>query len=226
MIKKEKVILPKRAKDLTGQRFGRLVALEPIGKDRWGHFFWQCQCDCGSLCTVISSNLQSGHAQSCGCLCRERVSTARKIHGMSNSPTYRTWHCMLQRCENSENKNYKFYGGRGIKVCERWHDFKNFYEDMGDRPAGKTLDRSDDNGNYEFGNCKWSTMKEQCNNRRDRIDQKWFLGFNTLTGAFEENNNQSEFAREHNLLTSSIGQCLHGSRKRTKGWEFDYLPLC
>ena len=225
MTKDMVINLSKRCKDLTGQRFGRLVALRPAGRDKYHAVLWECQCDCGKKCIVRGSSLSDGHSRSCGCLHKEEAANQKRTHGMSRSRTYISWEGMIRRCENPKATGFELYGGRGISVCERWHKFENFYEDMGERPLGKTIDRSDNEGNYEPGNCKWSTPHEQNMNKRDRKDQKWFLGFDTNTGEFEENNNQTEFEREHQLPQDSVRACLHGKQKQTHGWEFDYLPF-
>ena len=218
-----------KAKNLEGQRFGRLVALEPVGKSCHRNILWRCQCDCGNECIVPSNYLTSGQTKSCGCLRREMLSHLNSIlkrkHGLSDSRSYITWRHMINRCEDPSHPHYSYYGGRGIKVCERWHDIRNFFRDMGERPIGRTLDRIDNDGNYEPGNCRWATRHEQNMNQRDYKNQRWFLAFNTKTGKFEEDNNQSKFAREHGLSVQNISACLHGRVKQVKGWEFDYLPF-
>lgn len=146
--------------DITGQRFGKLVACWPVGR-RWSHVVWLCVCDCGSLCRPDRHSLNSGKVSNCGRWCRKK---ARDAH--SKSRTYATWECMIQRCTNPNTKDFKDYGGRGIVVCDRWMIFRNFLADMGERPEGKTLDRIDNDGNYGIGNCKWSTPSEQQRNKR------------------------------------------------------------
>lgn len=136
---------------------------------------------------------------------------------------------MLNRCENPKNDSYEDYGGRGITVCERWHKFENFLEDMGERPEGMTLDRWPDNdGNYEPGNCRWTTRLEQNNNCRPKsigsAKQKWFFAYNENTGEWFESNNQHEFAKKHNLEQNRISSYLRDTRKNHKGWTFQWLP--
>jgi hypothetical protein len=127
---------------------------------------------------------------------------------------------MKQRCNNPNDKDYKDYGGRGIKVCERWNDFQNFFADMGSRPPGLTLDRINNDGNYEPGNCRWATRKEQASNTRK---QRMFIAMNH-EGTMIASNNQSEFAKKHGLNLGSVSNCLNKKRGRkiTKGWRFEY----
>lgn len=148
----------------TGVQFGRLRIIERLGTSKNGHAIWLCECSCGNTTAVFATNLRRNHTQSCGCLNTEAITK----HGLRNSPTYITWRCMLRRCFDKQHKHYHRYGGRGITVCKEWTDFKAFVKDMGLRPAGKTIDRKDNNGNYEKGNCRWATAEEQHLNKTQR----------------------------------------------------------
>jgi len=162
-----------RIKDLTGQRFGRLVVLYDTGERKNRKVVWHCKCDCGSEVDVIGSDLTSGCTTSCGCYNRERSAEANTTHGMSRReetrPVYQTWRDMLQRCENPNDKRYKDYGGRGITVCPEWHDVKVFINWALASGWGKglTLDRINNDGNYEPSNCRWATWKVQQRNKRN-----------------------------------------------------------
>lgn len=159
-----------RAVDLTGQRFGRLTVRELAGA-RGAFRYWRVRCDCGWELEIRGLSLTGGRSTSCGCRRRE-VSRARlQRHGHAShrarTPTYLTWRAMINRCENPEHERFQHYGGRGIKVCERWRgSFEMFLADMGERPDGFTIDRINVDGNYEPANCKWSTSKEQRANQR------------------------------------------------------------
>lgn len=134
------------------------------------------RCECGNVVTLYKNNVSTGKTLSCGCYNDEvRAVRLRSLptfgkgtpsHGLRKSPEYTVWWGMRMRCEREKNDNYKDYGGRGIKVCHRWRDFANFYADMGPRPEGTTIDRTDNDGDYEPGNCEWVTMKQQAANRR------------------------------------------------------------
>lgn len=160
----------KNFKDLEGMRFDKLTVKAYAGRLRGSHA-WSCICDCGN--TVIRQGKQLGlsryESKSCGCVVKEKAKTARVSHGMTNTKTFRAWSNMKNRTQNPNHPAYHRYGGRGVGVCERWlKSFSFFLEDMGECPEGLTLERINNSGNYEPGNCKWATWKEQAANKTYR----------------------------------------------------------
>ena len=163
--------------DLKNKRFANLVVIECVGRDKHGNALWNCRCDCGNEKVIRRGVLLSGKAKSCGCMHREASIKAHTIHGKYKSKIYSTWHGMKDRCCNENTKYYKFYGGRGITVCDEWKDnFQAFYDYVSQLShygeEGYTLDRINNEGNYEPGNVRWATKKEQASNRRRRQNVK------------------------------------------------------
>ena len=151
---------------MGGKVFGRLLVLRRIGS-RNNKAVWECLCSCGNKVEVLGKSLRLGITQSCGCLRNERVVEVCSKHGMCKSPEYMAYCGAKGRCENAKDERYSDYGGRGIKFL--FASFEHFFSELGLRPKGKSLDRIDNNGNYEPGNVRWATLELQNNNRRKRV---------------------------------------------------------
>lgn len=193
------IILSKNAKDITGQRFGRLIALGPTGKTPSDKIKWLCRCDCGETCEIISNQLLFGKTRSCGCLRKETTAKQSTIHGMSNHPLHGIWRGMISRCTNSSEKAYADYGGRGISIAPEWrYNFKPFYDYVSQLShcgeKGYSLDRIDNDGNYEPGNLRWATRIEQSHNSRRVI----FLTYDGKTQIL------SQWAKDLGINTSTL----------------------
>lgn len=166
--------MPTTALNLSDLRFGMwTVVRRAVGNTKHNASRWECVCDCGTTRIVIGPTLRNGTSKNCGC---QRAAIAKKTHTkhghasrQGSSKTYLCWRNMRNRCNNPKNKDFKYYGGRGVSICVRWQKFSNFLEDMGEQPLGLTIERLDNNGNYEKDNCTWATMAQQSLNKTTSI---------------------------------------------------------
>ena len=186
-----------------GDKYGLLTIISPISlklkTNNRKISAIKCKCDCGGKTITTITKLKNGHTKSCGCLWIKSITKHNKCH----TKIYNTWSSMKDRCLNKNNERFKDYGGRDIKICKKWLNFKNFYKDMGDRPIGKTIERINNNGNYCKQNCQWATNEEQLNNTRRNI----LLTFNGKIKTL------SQWARYNNIAIGTLA-----SRIRRK-WD-------
>jgi hypothetical protein len=182
--------------DITGKKFQALTAIKFSHKHtKWLSSFWLFQCECGKQKILQKSKVICGHIVSCGCGAKNKKRTGNPTHNLSKTQMYILWKGMRQRCNNPKNPKYPNYGGRGIKICDRWDDFRNYLNDMGERPSPKhSIDRIDNNGDYTPENCRWATNTQQTRNQRSNIKI-------TLNG---DSKCLSEWAEINNLSESCV----------------------
>lgn len=194
----------KRVIEMSGQKFGKLTVTWQHGFSQNGEAQWDCVCECGNEAVVTGSALRKGRTQSCGCQRalavrmngRRNATHGHTKAGVPISRTYNTWKSMLSRCEYKRSTSYKYYGAKGVTVCERWKSFQNFLDDMGERPEGMSLDRKDSLLGYSPENCKWSTDLEQQNNKSSNI----------LIEAFGKTQTIAQWSRETGIHKATIGR--------------------
>jgi hypothetical protein len=169
--------------DLSNFKTETMEVLFRKGSTPEGKARWLCKCFCGNQYEATGTHIRNGNGKHCGCLKGKNISNGAKTHKKSRTKEFKSWCSMKSRCLNKNNRGYKNYGARGIKVCERWvESFSNFFEDMGLAPSpNHSIDRIDVNGNYEPSNCKWATWKEQASNRRNNI----YIDFETRSLLFQ-----------------------------------------
>jgi len=189
----EIIALSKRAKDITGQTFGRLTAIAPVGRNKHKSILWLCTCECRATSVVSCSTLTSGNTKSCGCYKSQLQMVSKRKHGLHGTPEHKAWSHMNDRCNNPNSNSYHRYGGRGIKLI--YDDITMFLSDVGNRPTpNHSIDRIDNNGHYESGNCRWATKHEQANNTRNNR-------FMTLDG---KTMTLSQWAHSHDIPVTTL----------------------
>jgi hypothetical protein len=200
--------------ELVGQRFGRLVVVGDAGLNKYSQRMIRCVCDCGVTKEVLATGLRAGSSKSCGCLYRETRRTSARKHGHcgpENQKAYWVWKSMLARCSKPAHHAYADYGGRGISVCSKWQTFEGFISDVGAPPPGKTLDRIDNDGNYEPGNVQWTTRTAQNRNRRTSVLTIDLV--NEIRGRYEHGEGPTSIARRMGLTRENVGAVV-----RRKTW--------
>lgn len=214
-------------KDITGQRFGRLVVIKYIGSNKEGKALWECKCDCGNIIKILGKSLRKGITKSCGCLRNEKSSQRMTKHSMSNTKFYKVWKSLKIRT-NSKEINNKCY--KNINVCDEWSDYNIFYNDMyksylehiklyGEKET--TIDRIDSTKDYLKDNCRWATYLEQGNNRSQL---RWFKAISPKNIIYYSKH-QALFSRKYDLNPQNINNCLNKKQSNHKNWKFEYINI-
>lgn len=208
------------SKALEAAAYGRFVKIEETGKSGRQGKIWRCHCQCGTVIEARASSVRSGSSKSCGCLQRDRTSERHKKHGyaghVGRKSEYMTWQSMVQRCHNPNDKAFKNYGGRGIAVCSRWRSFENFIEDMGNRPGNQyTIERINNDDDYNPENCRWATRKEQSRNTRQCVPVRRSDGVEYATIA--------EAAENNGVDRNSIRAALDKPSRSAAGYSWETI---
>lgn len=212
-------------KDISGQKFGRLTAIERVGKDKENRALWRCVCECGNEIIVPGKSLRSGNTKSCGCFniddATQRIVALNTTHGMSHTRLFKIWGRMHTRCENPNVIEWRYYGGKGISVCEEWNEFEPFYSwsIANGYSDDLTIDRIDSNKGYSPDNCRWTTLHEQAVNRRSTR----FIEYNGVTLCM------SDWSRVYGMSSSWLNGMSdekaretirkHEERSRSRRWH-------
>lgn len=208
------------APDLSGSRYGRLLVMKRVTNSPAGKTRWQCVCDCGEQVEVVGSNLRRGTTTSCGCAQREAVGSLSKTHGMSTHPLYKVWLGQRNRCRNPNSHKWSAYGGRGIRFAEVWDDFSVWLEYVLALPfygdPKRSLDRIDNDGNYEPGNLRWATASEQASNRRKKSSSRSTSPGVTWSSSHQKWRVRTRKGRHHVGLYATEQEAI--AVARTVGW--------
>ena len=188
-----------KLKDYSGEKFGRLTVIKRVENNKYNQVRWLCKCDCGNEKIVLANNLRNGETKSCGCLKKEQdyINIAHIKHNKSNTRLYNIWEHMKHRCNNPNSKRHEFYYDKGIKVCDEWqNDFMNFYNWAINNgyQDNLTIDRINNDGNYEPNNCRWATVTEQNNNQSTNIKIKYNNNIYTM----------KQFCKKYNLKRETL----------------------